>query len=270
MLGSKRRTSLEGSLVAAALLLPGVGGMTPAQAPLPFVPGERITYRVQVKGLGSIGRATMSVEGPADVRGTTTYLLRSQTNAGIGPLKGSDLTESWLDPSSMASLRFHERERRLLSTRNSRVDIYPGDGRWTSADGESGPTATTAPLDELSFIYFLRSLPLTPDTTYRFNRHYDTARNPISVRVARSDSVATPAGVFGTVLMEMHVRDPRRYRGDGIIKVYLSDDGCRIPVRVESNVPRVGSFILTLDSYSGPAPGCNVGERVHASATPQP
>jgi hypothetical protein len=256
------------SLAAAAILLPGVGTMHSAQPPLPFVPGERITYRVQINGLGNIGRATMSVEGPIDVRGTATYLLRSRTNAGIGPLKGSELTESWLDPVAMASLRFHERQRRFLSTHNLRVEIYPDDERWTNTEGGSGQTATTTPLDELSFIYFLRSLPTSPDTTYQFNRHYDAERNPISVRVTRGDTMTTPAGIFNTVLMEMHVRDPRRYRGDGVIRVYLSDDRCRIPVRVESTVPRVGSFVLTLDSYSNPAPGCNVGQQSRDRSAP--
>jgi predicted secreted protein len=56
--------------------------------------------------------------------------------------------------------------------------------------------------------------------------------------------------------MEMHVHDPRRYRGDGVIRVYLTDDACRIPVRIESSVPGVGSFVLTIESYAEPAPAC--------------
>lgn len=248
--------------LAVTVALPGIAGMTGIRQPLPFTPGERITYRVHVNGFGAIGKATMSVEGPVDVRGTPTYLLHSQTNAGIGPLKGSDLTESWLDPVEMRSLQFHERERRLFSTRNLQVEIYPDEERWTSADGASGKTATNAPLDELSFIYYLRSLPAMQDTVYQFNRHFDATRNPITVRVARGDTLKTPIGRFATLLMEMHVRDPRRYRGDGVIRVYLSDDKCRIPVRVESSVPDVGAFVLSLESYTSPAPTCDLTTRI--------
>ena len=245
-----------GVLVATLALL-GTAPTAQAQKPFPFIPGERITYRVRVHGFGNIGRATMSVEGPVDVRGTPTYLLRSQSNAGIGPLKDSELTESWFDPVAMRSLRFHERERHLLSTRELRVEMYPDEERWTTADGASGQSLSNAPLDELSFIYFLRTLPVEVDTVYQFNRHFDVTRNPVMVRVVRADTVTTDAGAFPTVLMEMHVRDPRRYRGDGVIRVYLSDDKCRIPVRVESTVPGMGAFVLTLESYSGPAPACS-------------
>lgn len=254
----------------AMLTLPAVGGMTRQPPSLPFGPGERITYHVYAKGMGSIGRATMSVEGPVDVRGTPTLLLRSQTVAGVGPFRGSQLSESWLDPIAMRSLRFHERERRFLSTHNLNVEIYPDDEVWTSADGTSGASLTTASLDELSFIYFLRSLPVGPDTTYQFNRHFDAARNPITVRMAHGDVVSTDLGDFTTVLMEMRVHDPRRYRGDGVIRVYLSDDKCRIPVRIESSVPRVGSFTLTLESYADPAPVCNMAERPHGETARRP
>lgn len=250
--------------LAAIVLLAVVGGMTPVHAPLPFMPGERMTYRVHVNGMGTIGESTMTVEGPVDVRGTATYLLRSKTTAGIGPIKGSSLTESWLDPVRMTALRFHEREHRLLSTRDARVEIYPDEQRWVDAKGATGESLTTAPLDELSFIYFLRSLPMEPDTAYQFNRHFDATRNPIAVRVMRGDTVTTPVSVFSTVLIEMRVRDPRRYHGEGVIRVHLSNDACRIPVRIESDVPGTGSLVLTLESYAHPAPGCNVTDHLSA------
>ncbi len=244
-------------------------GMMPAASQvatrLPFMPGERMTYRVRMNGIGGFGHATMTVEGPVDVRGTPTYLLRSRTTAGIGFLKGSDLTESWLDPVHMAALRFHEHERHLLSSRDVRAEMYPADQRWVDGNGKTDSSITNAPLDELSFIYFLRSLQvepgLQPDTTYRFDRHYDAARNPIVVRVTRGDTVVTPVGTFPTLLMEMHVRDPRRYHGEGVIRLYMSDDACRIPVRIESAVPGMGSFVLTIESYANPAPGCRVGDQ---------
>jgi hypothetical protein len=247
------------AVLGAALVVPTLGGNKPVRAPLPFEPGERITYHVHVNGTGMTGRATMSVDGPIDVRGVSTYLLKSQTSAGFGPLKGTQLSESWLDPLTMTSLRFHERERRLFSTRTLTVEIYPDEGRWATTDGASGQSPTSSSLDELSFIYFLRSLPFSHDTTYAFSRHYDAARNPTTVRMTRVDSVTTEIGRFPAVLMEMHVRDPRRYSGDGTIRVYISDDACRIPLRIDSSVPGVGSLVLTLESYSAPGPRCTDG-----------
>jgi uncharacterized protein DUF3108 len=229
------------------------------QTPLPFAPGERITYRVNVSGVGTIGRATMSVEGPVDVRGTPTYLLRSQTRAGMGPFKGSQLMESWLDPLMVRSLRFNQQEHRFFRSRNVRTEIFPDDRRWADDDGGSGESITNVPLDELSFIYNLRTLPPGKDTLYQSNRHFDATRNPVSIRESPGGVIETPSGVFVTTLMEMRVHDPRRYRGDGIVRVFLSDDRCRLPVRIESSVPGMGSLVLTMDSYVTSGPPCNVG-----------
>jgi hypothetical protein len=48
----------------------------------------------------------------------------------------------------------------------------------------------------------------------------------------------------------MRVRDPRRYRGEGVIRVNLSDDACRIPVRIESRMPVVGAAVMLLASHN--------------------
>jgi len=230
-------------------------------APLPFGPGEVMTYSVVMKGMGSSGDATMSVQGPVNVRGTETFLLRSKSVAGIGPFKGSQTTESWFDPIAIRSLRFYERTRRFLSTHITRVEIYPDNSTWKATDGSGGASLTGSSLDELSFIYFLRLLPSDTDTVYRFNRHFDATRDPVVIRVTRSGLISTELGTFNTVLMEMHVHDPKRYTGEGIIKVYLSDDNCRVPIRIDSNVPDLGSAVLTLRSYVNPAPSCDFAHR---------
>ena len=246
---SAQRALFVKHLVAATVLtLPGFAAAQEHNA-LPFMPGERIVYQVQINNFKDIGHAIMTVDGPVDLRGTTTYILRSQTRAGIGPLKGSETIESWLDPVGMRTLRFHEQERHLFFTNETCVEIYPEQKRWVSDDGTSGETLSISPLDELSFVYFLRTIPITPDTNYTFDRHFQAARNPTTVRVTRVDTTVTAIGALPTVLMEMHVRDPRRYRGDGVIRIYLSDDNRRIPLRIESTVPGTGKLILTIESY---------------------
>lgn len=251
--------SMSSIAVFSAVLSVPIGGSIHQQVPaLPFGPGERITYRVAAKGMGTIGKATMSVDGPVDVRGTQTLVLRSKTVGGFGPFKGSQTSASWFDPIARRSLRFYERERHFLSTHITNVEIYPDKGTWTADDGTSGESLTNESLDELSFIYFLRTLPITPHAPYQFNRHFDAARNPVTIRVSPGDTITTDLGRFSTTLMEMHVRDPRRYKGEGVIKVYLSDDSCRVPVRIDSDVPVVGAFVLSLESYTGGAPACHL------------
>jgi hypothetical protein len=215
---------------------------------LPFAVGERLTFRARVAKLGVTGRGAMWIDGPVTVRGRSVYLLRFDFHAGLGPIRAVDRTESWLDPAAMATLRFHKHERHPLSRHNERVELFPDERRWEAEDGRRGVSSTDAPLDELSFMYFIRTLPLTSGATYRFDRHFEAERNPASVRVAGRETVTTPAGEFRTILVELRVKDPRRYRGEGVIRINLSDDERRLPVRMESTMPIIGNAVLTMES----------------------
>ena len=235
-----------------AAILSALGTVTGAAQPasLPFRVGEKLSYRVSVAKMGTVGSGSMWVEGPVDIRGVSTWLLRFDFSAGLGPIKAVDRTSSWLDPVRMAAQRYIKHEKHLLSSREERVEIFAADRRWAGSNGESGVSPNSEPLDELSFMYFIRTLPLAADTVYSFNRHFDPARSPTTLRVVRKEIVKTPAGRFATVLVEMRVRDSRRYKGEGVIRINLSDDAMRIPVRIESAMPVIGTAVMTLDSFS--------------------
>lgn len=215
--------------------------------PLPFAIGEHLVYDAHA-GPGLNGKADMWIEGPADVRGTPTMVLRFTCSARVGFLRVSDNTTSWLDPVRMASLRFTKEERRLLARRFEDVSIDPLAQKWTSADGREGRTPSTSPLDELSFIYAVRTMALADGGTLVLDRHFDPARSPTTLRSLGSGSVTTTAGVFVTREVEMRVRDARNYKGEGVIRFSLGDDACRRPIRIESNIPGAGSVVLTLAS----------------------
>jgi hypothetical protein len=217
---------------------------------LPFGIGERLEYRVSVGKLGSVGSGTMSVDGPVDIRGTVTVVLRSEIQARVGLIKSTERATSWIDPARMTALRYQKRTRGMFSRGDEQVEMYPDEHRWENRGGRVGQSPTTAPLDELSFIYYVRTLPLDADSSEQLERHYDQARNPIGVRVVGHDTVHTRAGTFATVIVEMRVKDPERYGGEGKIRLHLSDDAHRYPVRIESSVPVLGATVLTLEAIT--------------------
>lgn len=231
---------------------PATAAVDSAASRLPFFAGERLTYTVRVGKLGKIGRVAMSVDGPVDVRGIAALVLRFDFSARVGMVKAEDRTESWIDPRRMAALRFHKHERHPLTRHDEQVELWPERRAWESADGRSGASPTDAPLDELSFMYFVRTMPLDADTAVRLDRHFDAARNPVSVRVVGHRTVTTDAGAFRTVTVEMRVRDPRHYRGDGVIRLDLTDDHCRLPVRIESAMPLFGTTVMMLSGQNHP------------------
>lgn len=219
---------------------------------LPFGAGEKLTFSIRTAKFGKVGKAEMLLSGPVDIRGTQTMLASFDANAGIMFLKGHDATRSWIDFDRMTSLRFKKTERRPFSSANDSVEIYPDLQLWEAAHGDSGSTATDRPLDELSFIYYLRTLTLAPDSVYTFDRHYDKRRLPTTVRVVKHDTITTPAGQFSTVEYEMRVVDARDYQEHGVIYFWISDDRCRLPVRIESVLPLLGNGIMTLQTAVTP------------------
>jgi hypothetical protein len=250
-----RRLGAIGALAALGVLGAGLAA-APADAQaarLPFFVGETLTYRVHVGRMGAVGRTTMIVDTPQTVRGTPAWVLRFAFKAKVGPIGAVDRTESWIDPVRLTSLRYHKHERHPLARHDERVELDAAAGAWTDAQGTNRALASELPLDELSFMYFVRTVPLDGDTTIRYERHFDAARNPTLVRVLGRGSVTTEAGTFRTVRVEMRVQDPRRYKGQGVIVLDLTDDHCRVPVRIESQMPVVGKAIMTLETQNHPA-----------------
>lgn len=253
--GIKTRAVRLVGCAAVMLALSGLRGRDQAQAQptparLPFAIGEELIYRANSSRFGSLGTGAMRVEGPEEVRGRDTYLLRFDFRGRLGPVALEDRTRSWIVPRRMAALRYHKRERAPLLSRGEEIELYPAEQRWESANGNEGWTPSDAPLDELSFLYFVRTLPLADGDVYTLNRHFDPGRNPVTVRVLHRERLVVPAGAFPTVVVEMRVQDRRRFRGTGIIRMNLTDDDSRMPVRIESSFPVIGAVTLLLESGS--------------------
>jgi hypothetical protein len=255
-----RRALRIAPLASAALVL--ASGVARSQQPaaqdpgaLPFGPGERLEYSGRVH-VGVSGGGTLWIEGPSDVRGTATWTLHSDMEGRVGFIRASDKNASWLDPVRFTSLRYTSRERHLLARHDDAVEIFGPEKRWSSQSGASGTTDTEFPLDELSFLYFLRTLPLHADTTLTFSRHFDATRNPTIVTVVGREDIEVESGRFHAVLIEMRVRDTRRYKGEGVIRIALSDDRCRLLLRLESDTPDAGKAVIALKAFSGTRCDC--------------
>jgi hypothetical protein len=246
---ARQATALQSHAVREAL---------PADTrPLPFNPGEELVFRASVPVFGRIGTGTMRVADATSLRGRDVLMLEFEFNGRAGPFKLSDHTRSWIEPRTLAVHRYIKQERSPIGSRDESVEIYPDERRWTAADGSSGESLTTTPLDELAFLYFVRTLPLRPGDDERFNLHFDPERNPVRVRVLRRDRLSVPAGDFSVVVVEMTVVDPARYGGNGTIQLFLTDDDRRTPVRFISTLPNAGRVTFTLESAI-PAPAAPV------------
>ena len=68
-------------------------------------------------------------------------------------------------------------------------------------NGEEKPSVEK-PLDEGSFIYFMRSVPLEVGKTYSFDRYYQPDKNPVIIKVDRLEHIKVPAGEFDAIVLK--------------------------------------------------------------------
>lgn len=241
---------LQGMLLALLGLGPGAGAQEAGEA-RPFKEGEVLAYQVSLGQHGRSGTGWLRVEPTQPLREESVVLLRFDFETTVGPFHLQHHSRSWLSTRRMAALRYEVDERIPFNTARQRVDIFPDARRWERRKSQ-GRSSTAEPLDELSFLYMLRTLTLTPGLVHRMDRHFDARRNPVTVRVLRREVLRVPAGEFSTVVVELEVRDPERFGGRGVLRLNVTDDARRLPVRIESQVPVAGRLVLELEPPPAP------------------
>jgi len=105
------------------------------------------------------------------------------------------------------------------------------------------------PLDDGSFLYFLRNVPLEIGHTYTFNRYFQPAGNPIIIRVLRREQVTVPAGTFNAIVVQPRIGTSRILSQKGRAEVWLADDSTHMMLQLKSSLP-FGSINLYLTGYS--------------------
>jgi hypothetical protein len=218
-------------------------------ARLPFGSGERAEYQVKLSAV-SVGSGSLEVVGVETVAGHSTFHTRMRVSGGALLVRVDDRYESWIDTQGIFSRRFVQDVREARYRRNRSYAFDPARRIWRRTDkDEQGPMPTDEPLDDLSFMYYVRTLPLNVGDEYRLNRYFKESGNPVILRVVRRQTVDVPAGRFRTVVVQPTIRSSGLFGEGGRAEIYFSDDERRIPVLIKSRVPVVGSLTMSLKAY---------------------
>jgi hypothetical protein len=244
------RCTAWGNRGAAGLWLVALAaGALAAPAPVPdggeaFVPGETLEYSVSLGILPLSGPARLCAKGPMPLLGDEVVLLEFDIDAQLAGQRVEHHARSWVSSERQASLAYEMSERSPLGIGRTQVTIA-ANGLWRSLDA-TGRSATAHPLDELSMIYLVRRLPLTPGAPVRLDRHYDPSRNPSMVSLVGVERLTIGGRPVDTYRVVMQVKDARRFpSGVGELRIWLTADRARVPVRLELPSP-LGPLVLTL------------------------
>lgn len=211
----------------------------------PFSVGERLTYSVRVAKIGR-GTAVAEIIGSETLRGRTVYHTTFKIDGSLLFFKVDDLYESWFDPNTLVSLRYHQSIDQGAYERDRTYEIFPERGVYV--DPQKNEVATVEkPLDDGAFLYFLRTIPLEVGKTYTWNRYFKPDRNPVRVTVVRRERIRVPAGEFDAVVLQPSIKAKGIFAEGAHAEVWVADDDSRIMLQMKTRLP-FGSVVFQLRS----------------------
>jgi len=204
---------------------------------VPFGPGEVLRYKVKV-GLFSVGQGTMTV-GPMDtVNGYPTYFAEWHIEGGVPFYSMNSSFRTWMDEETLVSRRFVKDQHEGGRKRYREYEFFPERRMWHRIDYDStGTLPTQLPLDDISFVYFARTLPLEVGDRYSFNRFYKEDGNPVVLEVLRKDEREVGAGKFRTIVVRPTIQTDGFFSQGGEAEIHFSDDDRRLVVYMKTRLP---------------------------------
>jgi hypothetical protein len=118
-----------------------------------------------------------------------------------------DVFESWFATDDLASLRFVQKQNEGSREREHRYEIFPERRTYDDLTDEKPEQPSVAdPLDDGSFVYFVRTVPLEVGKTYEFQRYFKPAIAIPSRFTSCVERVKVPAGTFDAVVISRSSR----------------------------------------------------------------
>jgi hypothetical protein len=224
----------------------------PASAPatnravVPFGVGERTEYDLRFGRL-KVGTGVSEVLKVDSIRGREAWHTVFRVRGGIPGFRVNDRFESWIDVTNLASLRHWQDIDEGPNERERRYEIFPDERLYVENERAPLPSVEL-PLDDGSFLFFIRTIPLEVGQAYSFDRYFRPDRNPVRIEVLRREQITVPAGTFDALVIRPIIKSRGVFAENGRAEVWIRDDSTRILLQIKSHL-KFGSLNLYLKSY---------------------
>jgi hypothetical protein len=236
-----------------AVVLGGQGA--PAQSAEPpsaraFQAGERLTYEISWLNILA-GTAVMEVAegGGAGDREIAKLVTTAQSGPMVTKFYPVDnRVESLIDLANFQTDRMTFRRREGKRKNDFEYTFNHREGTVLAVKDGVAETLTIPPgtLDAISCLYFVRnSLPLKPGASQVLNVHHDKKNYKLEVRVEKIETVEGMWGKVDTARLLVVMPFQGIFLNQGNIKVWLTTDERRVPVRMKAKVI-IGSVVADL------------------------
>ncbi|MFN0098146.1 MAG: DUF3108 domain-containing protein [Gemmatimonadaceae bacterium] len=218
------------------------------RAPVPFLVGEDLAYDVRF-GAIRVGSGRMRVLGVESIRDRMAWHVRFTVSGGTFFYKVNDVYESWMDVMTLNSLRYVQDTDQGSRERERIFEIFPERAIFQEVFKKNRELPSVSnPLDDGSFLFYIRTVPLEVGKTYEFNRYFKPERNPVTIRVLRRERIKVPAGTFNAIVLQPIIKTSGIFSEGGQAEIWLTDDDKRMMLQMKSRLS-FGSLNLYLRSY---------------------
>jgi hypothetical protein len=219
-----------------------------------FDVGERLVFDINF-GFVTAGQAVMVIPGYKYVAGKKSYEINTyavSTEAFDNVFKVRDKYSSFVDVDGIFPHRFEQHVHEGHYNRD--YEAFFDQDELTAEIGDG--TKCKIPKyvhDILSAFYYVRTLDLTQyhkGEKISLENFYDGKTHPLDVMVLGRQKIQVEAGTFDCIVVEPMVVEGGLFKNEGSIRVWLTNDANKIPVKVSTKVV-VGAIDITLTKYSG-------------------
>lgn len=205
-----------------------------------FPNGQTFVYEAEWR-LWTAGIATISLDQPGDNERITASAESSGVVALLYPVH--DRFQSLVDRRTFCSLNlnkhteegFHARET-LINFNYQRRRAVLDESNLKNAQAKHQerdiPGCVT---DVIAGIFYVGSLPLTPDTTYVFPLNDGGETVDVRAHVEARENIKTPAGTFATIRVSPEAASGT-LKERGRVWVWYSDDARHLPVQMRARM----------------------------------
>src|SRR5882724_3777017 len=242
------------ALLVLALLAAGrpLAAQDSASTPaVTFPVGERLSFNAKY-GIFNVGNAVMEVVGLDTVRNTETVHIRFRISGGALWYHLDQTIESWVGRHDFRSRRFSSIQDEGDRHRERRYEIFPDSGFYREEGRDTTFATVPEPLDDASFLYWVRTVPLEVGKRYEYARYFRPDRNPVIIEVVKRERVSVAGKKWRAIIVS-----PKIPQGRGIFAeksethIWLSDDPQRLVLAIQSKFS-FGQVTLKLKEYVVP------------------
>ena len=211
--------------------------------------GEYLEFKVRY-GMIPAGTAIMEVADTIRYNGIKCFEVVStaRSNGFVSTFyKVDDSVISYIDYDGIFTHFFKKRlrEGKYKSDKSTFFDQR----RHMAITGEDSIPTYSFVQDAFSSLYYARTQVIEPGVDLDIDNHTDRKNYPLKVIVHGRETVEVPAGIFSCIIVEPVMRAAGIFNAKGSIKIWLTDDRYRMPVKMQTEVFFLGSIHADLVEY---------------------